>query len=102
MFFVHRVSGVQTLQDRPGQHSAGAGPGSVQPEVRGGAGHQVPGASALQEDQEQPRLSHHPGSATWDSFQEALHLRLPEPGEDPGRGRQNQLHHHQVEKTLCL
>lgn len=90
------MPGVQTVQDRPGQHAAGAGPGPVQQEVRGGIGHQVPGPSALQEDQEQPRLGHHRGPSPRHPLQEALHLRLPEPGENPGRRRQNQFHHHQV------
>lgn len=56
---VSRVSGVQAVQDRLGQHAAGASPGSLQQEVRRGVGHQVPSPSALQEDQEQPRLGHH-------------------------------------------
>lgn len=81
---VSRVLGVQAVQDRPGQHAARAGPGSVQQEVWGGIGHQVPCPSALQEDQEQPRLGHHRGPPPWDPLQEALHLRVTEPGEDLG------------------
>lgn len=93
---VLRVHGVQAVQDRLGQHAAGAGPGSVQQEVRRGIGHQVPRPSALQEDQEQPGLGHHRRPPPRHPLQEALHLRLPEPGADPGGRRQNQLHHHQV------
>lgn len=93
---VRRVPGVQAVPHRPGQHAARAGPGPVQQEVRGGLGHQVPRPSALQEDQEQPGLGHHPGPPARHPLQEALHLRLAEPGEDPGGGRQDQLHHHQV------
>lgn len=83
---VCRVLGVQAVQDRPGQHTARAGPRSVQQEVWGGIGHQVPRPSALQEDQKQPGLGHHRGPSPRHPLQEALHLRLPEPGEDPGSG----------------
>lgn len=93
---VSRVLGVQAVQNRPGQHAARAGPRSLQQEVWGGIGHQVPRPSALQKDQEQPGLGHHRGPSPRHPLQEALHLRLPEPGEDPGCRWQNQLHHHQV------
>ena len=92
----HRVHGGQALPGRPGQHAAGAGAGHVQPEVRRGAGHQVPGASALQADQEQPGLGAHRGPPAGHPLPQALHLRLAKPGADPGRGRQDLLHHHQV------
>lgn len=81
---VNRVLGVQAVQDRLGQHAARAGPRSLQQEVWGGIGHQVPRPSALQKDQEQPGLGHHRGPSPRHPLQEALHLRLPEPGEDPG------------------
>lgn len=79
MSLIHRQPRGQTVSHRPGQHAEGAGPGSVQQEVRRGTGHQVSRASALQEDQEQPRLGDHRGPAAGHPLQEALHVRLAEP-----------------------
>lgn len=76
----------QAVSHRLGQHAEGAGPGSVQQEVRRGTGHQVSRASALQEDQEQPRLGDHRGFAAGNPLQEALHVRLAKPREDTGGG----------------
>lgn len=76
----------QTVSHRLGQHTEGAGPGSVQQEVRRSTGHQVSRASALQEDQEQPRLGDNRGPASGNPLQETLHVRLAEPREDTGGG----------------